>query len=146
MGWHDSRPAFDGKEKLGVAVEILAEQRAFGDIDLEIGHSTRLDADERPYQAFGGLAPWHPIGHETARRESALEDVVPSRKPLRLVETNAAHGGRYRERHRDVIVERGVVVTLTELTVEMRVQLAQASETPDDVGAHQTNQQPVHVE
>ena len=75
-----------------------------------------------------------------------MEDVIPGRKRLRFMEADAAHGGRNRKRHRDVIVERGVVIALTEVAVEMRVQFAQASEALDNVGAHRTNEQPVHVE
>jgi len=47
---------------------------------------------------------------------------------------------------RDVIVERGVVIASTEVAVEMRMQFPQASEALDNVGAHRTNELPVHIE
>src|SRR6516165_10673774 len=75
-----------------------------------------------------------------------MEDIIPGRKRIRFMEADAAHGGRNRKRHLNVIVERGVVIALTEVAVEMRVQFAQASEALDNVGAHWTDQQPVHVE
>ena len=131
---------------MGVAFEILAQKPAFGGINLKIGRKTWLYAGERPHQPFGSLAPWHAVGHYAARRHFIIEDVIPGRKRIRFMEADAAHGGRNRKRHRDVIVERGVVIALTEVAVEMRVQFAQASEALDDVGAHGTNQQPVHVE
>src|SRR3979490_1231297 len=146
MGWRYTRPPCDRDKKLGVAIEILAHKPAFGGINLKIGRRTSLYAGERPHQAFGSLAPWHAVGHYAARRHFITEDVIPCRKRIRFMEADAAHGGRNPKRHRDVIVEGGAVIALTEVAVEMRVQFAQGPEALDDVGAHRTNQQPVHVE
>ena len=139
-------PACDREEKLGVAFEILAEKRAFGGINLEIGRRTRFDADERPHQSLGSFAPRHAVGQDATRRKFIMEEIIPGRKRIRVMEADAAHGGRNRKHHRDVIVECCVVIALTKVAVEVRVQFAQASEALDNVGAHRTNQQPVHVE
>src|ERR1700722_270762 len=139
-------PLVTGKKKMSVAIEILAHKPAFGGINLKIGGRTWLDAGERPHQPFGSLAPWHAIRHDAARRQFIMEQVIPGRKRIRLMEANAAHGGRNRKRHTNVIVESGFVIALTEMAMEMRVQFAQVSEALDNVGAHRTNQQPVHVE
>ena len=63
MGRRYTRPACDREKKLAVAFEILAQKRAFGGINLEIGRRTRLYAGDRPDQPFGDLAPWRAVGH-----------------------------------------------------------------------------------
>jgi hypothetical protein len=115
-------------------------------MNLKISYRTWLYAHEGPHQAFHRLAPRQAIAQYAARRHFVKKGVAPSRKPIRIMKADAAHGGRNGERHRDIIVERSVVIGLAEAAVEMRVQFAQASEAVHDVGAHRTNQQPVHVE
>jgi hypothetical protein len=115
-------------------------------MNLKISYRTWLYAHEGPHQAFHRLAPRQAIAQYAARRHFVKKGVVPSRKRIRIMKADAAHGGRNGERHRDIIVERSVVIGLAEAAVEMRVQFAQASEAVHDVGAHRTNQQPVHVE
>jgi hypothetical protein len=53
-----------------------------------------------------------------------MEQVIRGRQRIRFMEADAPHGGRNRKRHRDVIVKRSVVIALTEVAVEMRVQFA----------------------
>src|SRR5262249_26106764 len=141
-----ARPAGDGEEKMSIAFEILDEKRALSGNNLKAGHRTWLYAGEHPHQGLGSLVPWHAVGQYPVRREFIMEDVIPGRKRLRFMEADAAHGGRNRKRDHDVIVERGVVIALTEVAVEMRVQFAQAPEALHNVGAHRTNELPVHVE
>ena len=62
------------------------------------------------------------------------------------MKADAAHGRRNGEGHGDIIIERGVVIALAEVAVEMRVQFAEATEALHDVGAHRANEHPVHVE
>ena len=62
------------------------------------------------------------------------------------MKADAAHGGRNGERDRNVIVERGIVIALAEVAVEMRVHFAQASEALHNVRTHRANEHPVHVE
>src|ERR1700733_12168528 len=140
------RSACDREKELGVAVEILAQKRAFGGINLKSGRRTGLDAGKRPYQVLGGHPPWHAVGRDAARREFIMEEVIPGRKRVRLMEADATNSGRHRKRYRDVVVERDFVIALTKLAVELRVQFAQGSETLDNVGAHRTNRHPLHVE
>ena len=71
---------------MGVAFEILAQKRAFGDVNLKIGGRTWLYAGERPHQPFGSLDPWHAVGHYAARRHFIMEDVIPGRKRIRFME------------------------------------------------------------
>src|SRR5579883_3462438 len=108
VGRHIRAPR-DRDETLGVAFEILSQKRAFGGVNLEIGDRAWLYAGERPHQPFRSLAPWRAVRHQAARRQFVMENVVPGRKRIRFMESDAAHGGRNRKRHRDVIVERGVV-------------------------------------
>ena len=55
MGRRYTRPACDREKKLGVAFEILAQKRAFGGINLEIGRRTWLYAGDAPLSAL-----WQP--------------------------------------------------------------------------------------
>ena len=136
----------DRVEKLGVAFEVLAQKAAFGGFNLKTRCSTRLYAGERPHESFGGLAPRHAVAQYATRRHFIIENVLPGRERSRLMEADAAHDRRDRKHYRDVIVERCVEIAVTEVAVEMRMQFAQASEAFDNVGAHRTNEQPVHVE
>src|SRR6516164_92643 len=124
VGWRNASPAGDRIKKMGVAFEILDEKRALSGINLKTGHRTWFDAGEHPHQGFGSLVPWHAVGQYPVRCEFIMEDVIPGRKRIRFMEADAAHGGRNRKRHHDVIVEGCVVIALTKMAVEMRVQFA----------------------
>src|SRR5258708_28542356 len=101
-----------------------------------------LYAHEGPHQAFHRLAPRQAIAQYAARRHFVKKGVAPSRKRIRIMKADAAHGGRNGERHRDIIVERSVVIGLAEAAVEKRVQFAPASETFPDGAAQPTTSSP----
>lgn len=60
--------------------------------------------------------------------------------------TDAAHGRRNREGYGDVVVEHGFVVALAQVTMIVAMELLQAVQAFHHVGAHRTEQQPVHLE
>jgi hypothetical protein len=144
--WRNGRLTRNREYKLRTTLEINAKKPASGGINLKISCRIWLYALERPHQAFHRLTPRHAIAQYAARRHFVKKGVIPSRKRICVMKADAPHGGRNGERHRDIIVERSVVIALAEAAVEMRVQFAQTSEALHDVGAHRTNEQPVHVE
>ena len=77
---------------MGIAVEILAEKRAFNNIDLDIG-------TEPGAMRMSTLTRLLAVSFQARRRASGRqtsicrEDVVPGRKRIRLMEADGAHRG-----------------------------------------------------
>ena len=62
------------------------------------------------------------------------------------MEADPAHRRRYRERHHDAVVERGLVIGMAQRAVEVIVERGQTAEAFDHAGAGEAEQQPVHDE
>ena len=140
------RFASDHEVEMGVALHIEAKEHAFGGFDFQNNRRARLQPTQRPDGRFDDLDPWHAVGRRAVRRGFVKERVVDDRQRGRIVKADAAHCGRNREGHGDVVVEHGLVIALAQVAMVVAVERPQAAKTLNHVRTHRTEQQPVHFE